>query len=382
MLVRKLAQWEAAFDERRRRRCEETAADGAGRDDVVTRPVSLTGETPPFFVDWLSVAQDYPEGGLPEVDAGCVWKADADGVIEWRTVASARHEGSYETSVNVKCDGFRVSVSGNMSRFGRPDNLFGFDLAECFRRVNRVLSVYGLPAFTAGTRIERPSRGDITYQWTGARISRIDLTKNYEAGSMEAAHLVMQYLGTQHNGRKAGRVLGDGETVDWAAGKRQYWKAYLKAPELVRHRTKGEIVDERVLSHCVDKGIVRFEGTIRSNTLTDVGAAFLGDYESGWAMGQLIRLFNEHAQVMVRAERPTDDLDDLAKHLRATARDYLAGMDCKAEMGRASFYRHRRELLVFGIDISMRNVSPFKPRVRVVELAHASVPSWYQLDAA
>ena len=213
-------------------------------------------------------------------------------------------------------------------------------------------------------------------------MSRLDLTANYEAGPDDAAHLVMQFLGTQHNGRHKGKTYPDGETVDWGAGsRRQYWKAYVKHAELLKHVKKGVAVDPRVLEYCRERGVVRFEGTVRSNTLTDLGCAFLGDYERGTAMGQLIRLFDEHSAVMTRAERATDDLDTLPRSLRATARDYLAGMDCVAQMTRRTFYRHRAQLLPFGIDIAIRNVVPFKPRVRVVELVRASVPDWYQLAA-
>jgi Phage X family/Phage replication protein CRI len=360
---------------------------GSPRKGLVTPSVCLTGETfdteAPFFLDWITVAQDHPAGGLPVIDSGAVWAADADGAIQWKTTQRVQHQGSFETSVNVRCDGFRVEFSGNVSRFGRPDNLFGFGWRECFRRINAILAYYELPPFTAGECVQRPNgRGAFVTTWTGARISRLDLTANYEAGSAEAAHLVLQYLGTQHNGRKNGRVLGNGETVDWgkkagAKTARQYWKAYIKHLELQRHGT----ADERVVEYCRERGIVRFEGTLRTKTLTDLGCAYLGEYERGWAMGQLVILFNEQSAVMSRAERSTDDLDELPRHLRATARDYLAGMDLTATLSRATFFRHRRDLLSYGIDISVRNVSPFQPRVRVVQLRAAEVPSWYQLAA-
>ncbi len=367
---------------------------GLGRDGLVTRPFSLTGETPapwtrveswprdrqtPFFVDWLTISQEHPAASLPQVDAGCVMATDDQGELQWKTVRAVQHSGSFETSVNVKCDGVRVTLSGNLSRFGRPDNVWGFDFWECLRRANELLQHYGLPPFTAGKRIEYATKGgkDVRYGWTGARVSRIDLTANYEAGSMDGAHAVMQYLGTQHAGRQEGRVLGQGETVAWGGGKRSYWKAYVKSLELVRH----ECVDERVVAHCEHVGLVRFEGTVRSNALTDLGAAYLGDYERGFAMSQLVRLFEEKSSVLSRAEKSTDDLDELPRHLRATARDYLAGMDTSRSLSRATFFRHRRELLPFGIDISVRNVRPFQPRVRVVELKRAEQPAWYQLAA-
>lgn len=361
-----------------------------GRDDLVTRPVCLKNEIPaanhrtdqdedaPFFVDWISIAQDHPAGGLPVVDSGCVIGCAEGGEIEWKTTKAVKHLGSFETSVNVKSDGFRVTVTGNVSRFGRAENLFGFGFWACLERVNAILAYYGLPPMTAGMKRETVSKGQIRTIWSGARVSRIDLTANYEAGSADNAHAVMQYLGSQHAGRKDGRVLGQGETVDWGAGsRRQYWKAYIKHLELKRRGCS----EQRVVEHCELRGVVRFEGTLRSNALTDLGCAYLGDYESGWAMKQLTMLFDEHTEVLSRTQKATDDLDELPRAVRGTARDYLAGMDLSVSMSRASFYRHRRELLSYGIDIAVRNVLPFKPRVRVIELKRAEVPSWYQLVA-
>lgn len=382
------------------------APDGRGADPrkVLVTPSGIpTGGTAeasesPFFVDWVSISQVHADGiwhdvvtddgtvtrQLLQVDSGCVWSANDEGEIEWRTLRAVRHEGSFETSVAVRCDGYKVTFSGNMSRFGRRDNLFGFDVLGCVERINRVLATYQLPPFTPGTMLQRLSdRKDGTFDtvWSGARISRLDLTANFEAGSADDAHAFLQWLATQKVGRKEGRTLGQGETVDWG-GKRQYWKAYIKHLELARHEHKNPgLLDPRVIEHCAARGVVRFEGTVRSKTLGDLGAAFLGDHVSGFAMGQLVNLFNQHATVLDRAECSTDDLDSLPRPLRATARDYLAGMDLPRSMTKSTFYRHRLQLLPYGIDIAVRNVKPFQPRVRVVQLARAEVPSWYQLAA-
>jgi hypothetical protein len=331
----------------------------------------------PVFVDWLSISQEHPAGGLPLVDAGCVVGTDEDGVLEWRTVRARPHAGSFETSVNVRCDGFRVSVTGNASRFGRPDNLFGFDFDTCLARLNAILALYELPAFDAGQVIELDRDGATVVKWTGARVSRIDLTRNYAAGNPADAHGLMQWLGSQHAGRKTGRVLGQGETVDFGGGRREYFKAYLKWLEMRRHGA-----DEQAASWAESQGLVRAELTVRSNKLTDLGCAYLGDYQRGYAMGKLIELFEDRASVLTRATRAEDGFDELPGHLRRTARDYAAGMDCAALMSRSTFYKHRQRLLPFGIDIAVRNVRPFTPRVRVVELRAAEVPVWYQLNAA
>lgn len=353
------------------------------REVLVTPPVCANFGTfvteAPFFVDWLTITQEWPECGLPLVHAGVVWAADEQGQVQWRTTRRVQHEGSFETSIAVRCDGCRVEISGNLGRFGRPDNVFGFGLDECIRRANAILAEYGLPAFTAGGRHHRVGRdGQVSVVWTGARISRIDLTANYETGSPDNARAFLQYLGTQHKAKQRGRTVGQGTTVEWGRGsRRQYWKCYDKATEMVAHGC----TDVRLIQHCQAVGLVRLEGTIRSNALTEIGAAFLGDYLTGWAMPQLIRLFEESSSLLSRAEKTTDDLDNLPRTLRGTARDYLAGMDLRSVLSRRTFYRHRQDLLPFGIDIAMTNVAPFKPRVQVIQLKPAVRPSWYQLAA-
>lgn len=372
----------------------EPAGAGPAGDVLVTRPFSLTGETnctnidqfraqraehdragfaPPFFVDWLTISQVHGIE-LPRIDAGCVLATNGDGEEEWRTTRAVRHEGSHETSVQVRCDGARVVVSGNLSRFGRRDNLFGLGFWEVLAVANRVAAHYGLPPFSAGERGEVLRRGNLCQVWTGARVSRIDVTANYETGSADNAHALMQWLGSQHAPRQAGRVLGDGETVDFGRGsRRQYWKAYIKHLELERHGG----ADSRVVEFCRERGIVRYEGTIKSNALSALGCAYLGDYESGWAMGELVRLFEEKREIFTRAERATDDLDELPRAIRCTARDYLSGADCVRLLSRPTFYRHRAALLPYGIDISKRNVRAFAPRIRVIECRPAVVPDWY-----
>ena len=103
------------------------------------------------------------------------------------------------------------------------------------------------------------------------------------------------------------------------------------------------------------------------------------NYLGGFDMNKIVHLYNDRASVLTRAHLADDGLKDLPNHLRLTARDYLNGEP--RELSRATFFRHRSGLLPYGIDISVpNNVALFKPRVRVIELKAATVPSWYQLD--
>lgn len=376
------------------RRAERDAGLTLGRegDGLVTRHQRLTGETKPaenghrepFFVDWLSLYQSHAEE-LPVIDDGCVMGVDTTGELVWKTNRKARVEGSHETSVAVRCDGHTVWFEGNVSRFGRTNNLFGFDLAECLRRVNDILAKLGLPPFTWGRKFHRPKKthtaggglvntGELEECWTGARLTRIDLTANYGAGSLADARAYMEWLATQqHSARVKVDTYADGETVDWGRGsKRIYAKCYLKSAEMLRRGAPPHLVE-----YCENIGLIRFEVTVKSTQLIAMGCQYLGSLD----MEQLVTLFDDRRAVMGRAEHSTDDLAELPNHIRRTARDYLAGDDLAAAMSRATFHRHRSALLKYGLDISVkRNVINFQPKVRVIELRALSAPCWYQFD--
>lgn len=340
----------------------------------------LSARPEPFFVDWLTLHQTHAEQ-LPVIHDGEVFGVDANGELVWKTSRKRKLEGSFETSVMVKCDGHTVFFEGNVSRFGRSNNLFGFSLAECIRRVNDILVKLGLPPFTWGRKFYRPVKtktagalgnsGEVKECWTGARISRIDMTLNYAAGSGPDARAYMEWLGSQqHSARVKVGTFADGETVDWGRNSRRvYAKAYLKSTELLKHGAPAELV-----SYCEHVGVVRFEVTAKSTQLIAMGCEYLGSLD----MAKLIELFQDRQAVMQRAEHTHDDLAQLPNALRRTARDYLAGDDL-SRMAGSTFRRHRSALLPYGIDIAVkRNVINFQPKVRVIELRPLSAPSWYQ----
>ena len=336
----------------------------------------VDSDAPAFFVDWLSLSQTHVLD-LPIINAGVVQKMDVHGEIVWRTTAPSKVEGSHETSVQVRCDGHTVTFSGNVSRFGREDNVFGFDLATCLRRVNAILSRLGLPPFTAGLRYERLVRtpGGLVPKvaYTGCHITRIDLTANYETGSMSNARAYMEWLATQQSGsRMKVGTFTDGETVDWGRGSRRlYAKVYLKATEIRRHKGPEELAE-----WCESVGLVRFELTLKATQLQGMGCNYLGSFD----MGTVEQLFSEKRSVLTRAEHTHDDFEHLPNALRRTARDWIAGDDMRRRMSERTFRRHRADLLPYGIDIAVRrNVVNFVPRVRVIEVRAASVPSWYDL---
>lgn len=81
----------------------------------------------PVFIDYLSMKQVHPDGGLPMINKGCVWSVDEDGKVEWTTHRAIEHEGSFGTKLRLRCDGFTVEASGNPGFLRRRVRMAGDD---------------------------------------------------------------------------------------------------------------------------------------------------------------------------------------------------------------------------------------------------------------
>lgn len=97
-------------------------------------------------------------------------------------------------------------------------------------------------------------------------------------------------------------------------------------------------------------------------------------------MRHLEKDFLQRQEVFTRANCEVEDLATLDKHALSAYRMWQAGDDLTAKYSRAQFYKVRAKLLPHGVDIAVKsNVITFQPRVRVIKLAPACMPSFYQL---
>lgn len=341
------------------------------------------------FCDWVSIYQNYGELGdqLPKINNGCFVRYDAHGSHESTTLKKLEIEGSHETGIFVRCDGATVWFEGNVSRYDRPDNVFGFSFAQCINRINAILGTIGLPPFSAGRKFR--SQRDDKYHFTGARITRLDLTQNFASGSEENAYAFMRYLATQQASRLKTGVYGEGETVDFGRHSRRiYSKAYLKHVELLKHMRKQSKEQKCTASRpydpyvqqladwCASVGLVRFETTYKSTYLIGNNQHYLGSLD----MRNLELDFEERQEVFTRANCEVEELTSLDKHTLACYRMWQAGDDITTKFKKSQFYKHRSALLRYGVDIAIKsNVSKFEPRVRVIKLSPVPMPDFYQL---
>lgn len=342
----------------------------------------------PWFCDWLSITQHHGEG-LPKVNDGQIVRFDENDEVVYIAEKTKRLIGSHDSSIHIRCDGHTVSFHGNVSKFCRKDNVFGYSFDECIKRINQILAnSFGLPPFTAGESwVVVDDDGRLSTQWTGARIQRLDVTQNFAAGSADNAAAFMRHLASQQASRLKTGTHGEGETVDFGRGsKRIYSKAYLKGPELRKHAKRIPnpenlnlpMVDSYVLDladWCDSVGLVRFETTYKSTYLISNNLQFLGSID----MNVIHADFQKRQEVFTRAKLDIDDLADLAPKELAVYRMWQAGDHLSTKMTRRTFYRHRARLLPFGIDIAIpSNIAKFEPKTRVITLGPVQPPAFYE----
>lgn len=349
------------------------------------------------FCDWLSCYQEHMQGGLPVLNDGCIAQFEADAVkqfidpetgefrtifdtskIEWTTQKNFEYEGSYGTKIRFKCDGSRLSFDGNISRFGRTDNVFGYSVLDCITRINNILGTLGLPPFTHEK--SAPTRGN-SYISSGCIITRIDLTRNYSAGSHAKAVRLIHYMAGQDAGRRASAKQYGENGVSWNEGSKfWYSKMYIKAESL------GDFVRENVLNWTQEQGIVRHEISLKSRYLTQHGLRKINDwhehdYTIAGERGTMENIiYGRFTDILKRGTAVRTPLEDISGSIGRIARDWRSGVDVWGDNAYTERTRRRwrKQLLAYGIDIKQpSSVTRLPIRLEVIELKTAVAPDWY-----
>lgn len=343
------------------------------------------------FIDWLSIKQQHVPGSIPDFGSGVVLKVDSDGLPEWESVAAVQHEGSFSTSVRIRSHGGLVEFSGNPSRFGREDNLFGFTTVfdALHSMVNPLLVSLGLPSFSSGTLFgQRSQVSDELTVLDGAILTRVDLTVNFSFGADRAAAL--RFMESIVIRGKPSTRYSDG-SFGWGSKRFRRWKIYCKYSEMLKHKKKDSSTYFLDLLQWVNEaGLVRFEIELHRDYLREHGLRTL----FGWSARSelVIDMFNDSVKKLF----PSMGLGGLqdtasvlvdagikplrANRLQGLAYQWAAGVDVFSQLGKSQAYAARSDLLLAGIDIRLppSNLEQINSRVRVLDLVPAVAPSWYR----
>ncbi len=292
-------------------------------------------------------------------------------------------QGSHSTAIRVKSFENVIALAGNPGRWGKPDNLFGLDLAGTIQAANEIMSGQGLPVFVDGEPFA-PLNGDCDLRYTGARVWSIHLTRNYATGSQSNAEAVINWLDSQSVARVKKSRLG-ASTVVWGSLKYCQTEAYIKADEMLAHakgdESKAAVKASAEYQFALAQGIVRIEVKAAKDYLREKKLTYLG----AWTMGTVHKIFEERTEILNRVKIDAEEFNilDVPSKYRMTAAAWLKGDDV-AHMfdSRVTLWRHAKVLRGFGIDISVpRNIKTFPVRVRTINLVPLDAPQFYRAAA-
>jgi len=358
-----------------------------------------------WFIDKLNMHQDH-ESPLSIVGSERVIRVDIQTLeVLSDSPKSLKHEGSFSSSVTIRCNGTRVQVTGNPSRWNRAENLFGFtSIDECVAVYNHILLSQGLPPFTKATMAQYRHGEDgkkVEVVTDGAVLTHIDLTRNLSVGAgCEISYL--RGLSTLTIGKsKEPYLYANNMTVDWYKGSTvRYTKVYVKSHDLKDHQKKRlkeaseqEKKDyEAVINYCENVGLVREEHSFKSpwlkrKKLNIYGCAELADIE---------KYTNELGDAMKRLEVVDTRYEDIADQLlnagvvksmqaanatQSVAMRWMLGHTIDKK--KRQYYEHKKRLLQIGIDIAIPlDTSKAIPQIRssqTIAVNQLSPPVWYKM---
>ncbi|MDH5395137.1 MAG: phage/plasmid replication protein, II/X family [Gammaproteobacteria bacterium] len=316
-----------------------------------------------------------------ELDADKVFKVSASGEVQWETACRIQVNGSYESSISVKSIDIdereegrtsHILISGNPSKFLQGHNVFGSDdilslMLDVYLKITNILD---LPVSTEDY---------LSVKAGEYPIKMIDI--NYSYGLPTRADVISVIRALEFKSKtRHGRPSMKGGTLYWGQSSARWaLKAYSKGDEIEvkNHRLPLELTQTK-LAHWADNKL-RLELRLKSKELIDLGitqAKHLTTLKVQTLFNEYARRIDMHEQIALSDTRE----HDIPTRLKSTYILWKNGDDLRNILARATYYRHRKELLQYGINIDLReDKSPTRnviPLIRILEAKPASIPDW------
>ncbi|WP_342652614.1 phage/plasmid replication protein, II/X family (plasmid) [Vibrio metschnikovii] len=340
--------------------------------------ISFGVTNPSLMIDWLTIK--IPFWSDEPLNGGNVISTTPDGEIEYTVDKHLKVDGSHDTRLLIRTEPSRfpdiplfenvhlLSISGNPVKWFQGHNIFGTsDLTnlvyELFDSLSKKLGK-NQPEFICNA----VKSGQYT-------ISRIDINGMFELGSR--LDVISWLSALERTARtRHGTAVSKGNTVYFGKNSERWTlKFYSKGQEIETHKLPPHLQLTSLSDFANNK--LRAELTLRSKELVKLGL----NVGSAWLNIDVWEVYKEYMGRVEMSEQKTTSalVLELKPYLRSTYLLWLEGHCPKTILPKPTFYRHRKELLFHGIDISVPNSkekSNVVPLSRVIEMRPSGIPDW------
>lgn len=307
-------------------------------------------------------------------------KVTSEGDVEWASPCRLEVQGSHESSVQVRSTGElddqgrarALLFSGNPSKFLQGHNVFGSDdlkslMIDAFLKLSRSLVLE--PTYDDMHRIKM---GDYP-------LVMVDINQSFELPRRQDVLAWIRAAEFKSKTRH-GRPQMKGGTLYWGKHSRRWaLKVYSKGEEIEapKHKLPHEL-EATLLPQWADNKL-RLELRLLHKELAEIGIEKVNQLtieKVKTIYDSYVRKIQMNEQIALTSEQQIN----LPQKLRSTYILWKSGEDLRSTLPKATFYRHRKELSEFGIDITLRqdavDRSNVVPLIRILEAQPASIPNW------
>lgn len=326
------------------------------------------------MIDWVTAKLPCRNG----LKSGCVAKIDKDGNIEWLSQSWLSVEGSHSSVIQVKAlTENTIQVSGNPTKWLQGHNLFGTNdlkwlMYEFYGNLHRELCHEGLEP--TGSDYLMVEEGNYT-------VSRVDINETWHLNNQLEVKSWLRSAGQKVSMPYRGKGVFSGDTLYWGKGSKYFYlKGYSKGDEI--NGKKSNFPDELrtpAMLDYADKAL-RLELTLCSNFLRrsklNLPCNWLRD------TARMLLISNIETLEMSDNFKLSDDvLSSLPPKLRIYYKAWLHGEDLRLDLSRSTYYRIRKNLKEYGVDIAMvrdvdRPMDNVIPLIKVLEAKPVGIPYW------
>lgn len=328
------------------------------------------------MIDWVTMKIRCDHDGI--ISNGEVVSLSKDGdSIEWSLVKFLPVVGSHDATISIRSITQQtIEVSGNPVKWLQGHNLFGTnDLkALIWAFFNELLKIPELKLKPSLQQLHAIKSGNLT-------ISRIDINETWFLNSREEVLAWLEAAGQKMRLKHRGAGQFKGDTLYFGKNSRRWSiKCYSKGDEINSKKSNfPDALRTPEMLEYADRAL-RLELTLRSNQLRE----WLLHDVSHWGAdtGKMLLLGLIKGLEMSSNMRLTDDI--IKTLPSAIAMAYMAwwgGADLKQMLAKNTFYRYRRKLKEYDVDIgimrdSEQEDSKVIPLMRVLEAEPVGIPDW------
>jgi len=328
------------------------------------------------MIDWVTAI--IPCSNLENIQLhdGKICRVKANGEVEWEKEIGISIPGSHDSSIRLSRDyNSRFShlrIDGNPAKWLQGHNIFGSD--DLIGLVNSLMIQLAEIIPLNPSPVDRAAWAEGCYM-----LNRVDCTEMWELPNQKD---VLSWLNVaQHQAKsRHGRPIMTGGTLYFGKKSRRWaFKFYSKGEEInVKNHTLPSTLPfvDQLNEFAGNK--LRGELVLRKPMLEKQNYHYAGN----WTEETSSYFFNHYLKKLEFSDQfklTNKVLDALKPRLSLAYNSWAEGHDLKSILPKNTFYRYRREMMKYGIDISVSRKNEHTRSIQLKDVVHrepVSIPQW------